>query len=96
MSFSTPVDVSACTTATQARVRVLALRVEQPLRIERHGPTRSSTRTTSAPQRRATSHMRSPNTPLTPTITVSPGSTRLTKHASMPAEPVPQIGSVKV
>ena len=27
-------------------------------------------------------------------ITVSPGSTRLTKHASMPAEPVPLIGSV--
>ena len=56
----------------EARVRVLALRVEQPLRIERV-PHSSSTRTTSAPQRRATSHMRSPNTPLTPTITVSPG-----------------------
>ena len=27
-------------------------------------------------------------------ITVSPGSSRLTKHASMPAEPVPEIGSV--
>ena len=50
-------------------------------------PTRSSTRTTSAPHRRATSHMRSPNTPLTPTITVSPGSSRLTKHASMPGRP---------
>ena len=57
-------------------------------------PHGSSTRTTSAPQRRATSHMRSPNTPLTPTITVSPGSSRLTKHASIPAEPVPLIGNV--
>ena len=47
-----------------------------------------------APQRRATSHMRSPNTPLTPMMTVSPGSSRLTKHASMPADPVPLIGSV--
>ena len=36
--------------------------------------------------------MRSPNTPFTPMITVSPGSTRLTKHVSMPAEPVPLIG----
>jgi len=51
-------------------------------------------RTTSAPQRRATSHIRSPNTPLAPTIAVSPGSSRLTKHVSMPAEPVPLIGSV--
>ena len=38
MSFSTPVDVSACTTATTRASRVLALRVEQPLRIERHPP----------------------------------------------------------
>jgi hypothetical protein len=38
--------------------------------------------------------MRSPNTPLTPMITESPGSTRLTKHVSMPAEPVPLIGKV--
>ena len=59
-------------------------------------PHGASTRTTSAPQRRATSHMRSPNTPFTPTITVSPGSTRLTKQVSMPAEPVPLIGSVSV
>ncbi len=55
-------------------------------------PQRSSTRTTSAPHRRTTSHMRSPNTPFAPTIAVSPGSRRFTKHASMPAEPVPEIG----
>ena len=29
-------------------------------------------------------------------ITVSPGSSRLTKHASIPAEPVPLIGNVSV
>ena len=38
--------------------------------------------------------MRSPNTPFTPTMAVSPGSSRLTKHASMPADPVPLIGTV--
>ena len=38
MSFSTPVDVSACTTATRRASRVLALRVEQPLRVERPAP----------------------------------------------------------
>ena len=94
MSFSTPVDVSACTTATQARVAVLAAGRRAGAAGRARGPT---------PRRRArrrhrsgarTSHMRSPNTPLTPTITVSPGSTRLTKHASMPAEPVPLIGNV--
>ena len=42
----------------------------------------------------ATSHMRSPNTPLTPTTTTSPGSTKFTNAASIPAEPVPLIGSV--
>ena len=78
----------------EARVRVLRV-ARRGAAADRAGvPTRSSTRTTSAPQRRATSHMRSPNTPLAPTIAVSPGSSRLTKHASMPAEPVPLIGSV--
>src|SRR6266511_5519002 len=57
-------------------------------------PHSSSTRTTSAPQRIATSHLRLPKTPLTATTAMSPGSSRLTKHASMPAEPVPLIGSV--
>ena len=39
-SFSTPVDVSACTTATSRACGVVALRVEQPLRIERGTPRR--------------------------------------------------------
>jgi hypothetical protein len=38
--------------------------------------------------------MRSPNTPLTPTTTTSPGPTVLTNTASIPAEPVPEMGSV--
>src|SRR5439155_8071066 len=57
-------------------------------------PHSASTRTTSAPQRAATSVMRSPNTPLTPTTTTSPGRTTFTNAASMPAEPVPEIGNV--
>jgi hypothetical protein len=39
--------------------------------------------------------MRSPNTPLTHTSTGSPGSTRLTKAASMPAMPVPGAQNVQ-
>ena len=46
------------------------------------------------PWRSATSHIRSPKTPLTPTTTGSPGRTKLTKEASMPAEPVPLTGRV--
>ena len=79
-------DESRVRARRAARRAAVAGRARAP-----HG---ASTRTTSAPHRRATSHIRSPNTPLTPTITVSPGSSRLTKHASMPAEPVPEIGSV--
>ena len=38
--------------------------------------------------------MRVPKTPLMQTITLSPGSTRLAKQASMPAEPGAEIGIV--
>ena len=93
MSFSTPVDVSACTTATRRASG--CSRWASSRRCGSSGcPHSSSMRTTSAPQRRATSHMRSPNTPLAPTIAVSPASSRLTKHASMPADPVPLTGNV--
>ena len=94
-SLCTPVDVSACTTASTR-----ALGWSRRASSSRCGsiarPHGASTRTMSPPHRRATSHMRSPNTPLTPMITVSPGSTRLTKHVSMPAEPVPLMGNVSV
>ena len=68
-------------------------RHEEP-RIERLAPLGLHL-TTSAPSRSATSHIRSPKTPLTPTTTTSPGRTTFTKEASMPAEPVPLIGSVR-
>jgi hypothetical protein len=38
--------------------------------------------------------MRPPKAPLRQMITWSPGSTRLTKHASMPTEPGPDTGKV--
>ncbi len=38
--------------------------------------------------------MRAPNTPLTQTSIVSPGSIRLTTTASIPAEPVPETAIV--
>ena len=60
----------------------------------RGSPHGASTRTTSAPRRPATSHMRSPNRPFTPTTTTSPGRTKLTNAASMPADPVPLTGKV--
>jgi hypothetical protein len=39
--------------------------------------------------------MRSPNTPLTPTTTTSPGATTLQSVASMPADPVAETGKVR-
>ena len=57
-------------------------------------PHSASTLVTVAPQRSATSHMRVPNTPLTPMSTSSPGSSRLTKQASIPALPVALTGNV--
>jgi hypothetical protein len=90
MSDRAPVDVSAWTTAMIRGWGCAASR-----RSGSTGwPHGNSTATTSAPQRAATSHMRAPNTPLTPTTTGSPGRTRLTNAASMPADPVPEIGSV--
>ena len=90
MSVLTPVDVSAWTTAISLGAGWASRR-----RSGSTGwPQGTSTRTTSAPQRAATSHMRAPKTPLTPITTGSPGSTTFTNAASMPAEPVPEIGSV--
>ena len=40
------------------------------------------------------STMRPPKAPLRQTITLSPGSTRLTKHVSMPTDPGPETGKV--
>ena len=50
--------------------------------------------TTFAPYRPARSATRAPHTPLLPTNTVSPGSTRFAMQASMPEWPVPLMQSV--
>ncbi len=60
----------------------------------RADPTRARRRSPSAPVRPTTSTMRPPNTPFTPTTTVSPGPTKLTMAASIPADPVPDTGKV--
>ena len=89
-SLRTPVDVSACTTAMTRRARV---RVEQRCGSIGwpHGRRPARPRRRTAP---ATSHMRSPNTPLTPMTTDVAGLDHVDEAASMPAEPVPLIGSV--
>ncbi len=89
-SERTPVDVSAWTTAITfgagcaARTRSASTGV----------PHSWSTTTTSAPQRAATSARRCPNRPFTATTQTSPGPSTLTTAASIPADPVPLIGSV--
>src|SRR5262245_58541773 len=90
MSERTPVEVSAWTTAMTVGCGWAASSASGSTGCP-HG---TSTATTSAPQRAATSHMRAPNTPFTPITTGSPGRTRLTKAASIPAEPVPETGRV--
>ncbi len=90
MSLRTPVDVSACTTAITFGFGCAAASASGSI----GRPHSASTRTTSAPQRAATSVIRWPKTPFTPTTTTSPGFTTLTNDASMPADPVPLIGSV--
>ena len=91
MSLRTPVDVSACTTAITLGDGWAA---SEALGVDRLAPRRLDASRRRRRTGAATSHMRSPNTPLTPTTTASPGPTRFTKAASMPAEPVPLIGSV--
>ena len=92
-SLRTPVDVSAC---TKARILIsgLALRVSSTTLRSVCSPHVLLTVIASPPQRSTFSTMRLPNTPLIHTSTLSPGSTRLTKHASIPAEPGAEIGIV--
>ncbi len=92
-SESAPVEVSAITNASALAcglaLKASSTRCGSTARV--HG---SSTITAVAPQRSTFSFMRPPNTPLRHTITVSPGSTRFTKQASMPTEPGPETGNV--
>ncbi len=91
MSDRTPVDVSAWTAAI-----TLGLGCASTTRWTSTGrPHSCSTAMTSAPQRAATSHIRWPNSPFTATTTTSPSETVLTNAASIPAEPVALIGSVR-
>lgn len=91
MSERTPVEVSAWTAAITFGAGCAA--ATRSGSIGR--PHSWSTRTTSAPHRRATSHIRSPKSPLTATTTTSPSPTVLTKAASIPADPVAESGSVR-
>ncbi len=86
-------EVSAWTKASSeaAGVRASTFRTASGSTARPHS---CSTTTASAPQRCTFSFMRPPKTPLTQTTTVSPGCTRLTKQASMPTEPGPEIGIV--
>ncbi len=91
MSERTPVLVSAWTAAM-----IAGLGWADSTRSTSTGcPHSWSTATTSAPQRAATSHIRWPKRPLTATTTTSPSWTVLTKAASIPAEPVAEIGRVR-
>ena len=90
---SAPVEVSAWTMATNFGLATFlsASAICCGVMICPQG---DSTLVTFAPQRSATSHMRVPKTPLTPMMTSSPGSMRLTQQNSMPALPVPLTGKV--
>ena len=92
MGLQTPVDVSACTTATMSYVAPssFALTASTSTAV----PHSNSSVSTSALSRVATSCIRIPNTPLINTSNLSSGSTRFTKQVSMPAEPVPEMGIV--
>ena len=57
-------------------------------------PQLSSTIIAMPPQRSTFSFMRPPKTPFWHTMTVSPGDTRFTKQASIPAEPGAEMGRV--
>ena len=91
--LATPVDVSAWTKARMAASGWLSKAASTLVRLT-GSPHLSSTMMAVPPQRSTFSFMRPPNTPFWQTMTLSPGDTRLTKHASMPAEPGADIGSV--
>ncbi len=75
-------------------VGILLQQLLDPFHPDRSAPGKNSSLVTCAPKRSATSAIRLPNTPFSRTSTLSPGSTVLTKAASMPREPVPDIGTV--
>ena len=92
-SLQTPVDVSAWTNET-TRTSGFAASACSTLSSEMGVPQSSSTTTGTPPVRSTFSSCRAPKAPLRQTSTLSPGSTRLTKHVSMPTEPGPDTGNV--
>ena len=88
---ATPVELSPCTTASALQPPSIAA-TSRPGSSAR--PNSPSTRTTSAPARASASAIRSPNMPATPQTTRSPGSTKFTIAASIPALLEPVSGSV--
>ena len=92
-SLLTPVEVSAWTKAT-AFASGCSLIAASSFSGSTGSPQRSITMTAVAPQRSTFSFIRPPNTPFWHTITLSEHSTRLTKAASMPAEPGADSGIV--
>jgi len=75
------------------RIRIRLEGFTHLVRVDRRAQA-LSTITGTPPVRLTFSSIRPPNTPLRQTITLSPGSTRLTKHISIPAEPGAETGKV--
>ncbi len=88
-----PVEVSACTKATTF-ASLFFFSASSSFCGSTGSPHLSSTSTATPPARTTFSTMRPPNTPFWHTITLSPGTTMLTKQYSMPTEPGPEIGKV--
>ncbi|SSC07716.1 hypothetical protein BTURTLESOX_1459 [bacterium endosymbiont of Bathymodiolus sp. 5 South] len=88
-----PVEVSACTNA-KIFASVLSFKACSTLSKETAVPQSSSTTTATPPKRVMFSCIRIPNTPLIQTTTLSPGSTKLAKQVSIPAEPGADTGMV--
>ena len=88
-----PVEVSACTKA-KILASGLSIKACSTFCGSTGLPQSSLMMTASPPTRMTFSFIRVPNTPLMHTMTLSPGSTRFAKQASMPADPGAEIGIV--
>ena len=92
MGWDTPVDVSTWTNATTVgRCSSIAFR---SCSGRTAWPQGASTRRTLPPALSAMASIRSAKNPAVQTTTLSPGSIMLTIAVSIPAVPVPEIGSV--
>ena len=92
-SDNAPVEVSACTKATKVASGVCC-KVSSKACGSTALPQVPSTTTAFAPIRSTFSIIRAPKTPFRQTTTVSFSVIKLTKHASIPAEPGAEIAMV--